>query len=51
MIEKWTILGSEMLALPGAQSREQQLQNYSKYGYALEKWLENFLNLWLHLEE
>ncbi|HEY9693026.1 MAG TPA: hypothetical protein V6D15_12515 [Oculatellaceae cyanobacterium] len=51
MIDRWTILGSDMLTLPGAQSREQQLQNYSKYGYALEKWLENFLNLWLHPEK
>ncbi len=51
MIRRWTILGSDMLTLPGAQSREQQLQNYAKYGDALEKWLENFLNLWLHPEK
>lgn len=47
MMGKWTTLGAQMLTLPGAQSREEQMQKYSRYGGESETWLEGFLCYWL----
>lgn len=47
MLEKWTTLGADMLALPGAQSRDEQMQNHALYGNTMKKWLERFITLWL----
>jgi GMP synthase (glutamine-hydrolysing) len=47
MMGKWTTLGAQMLTLPGAQSREEQMQKYSLYGGESETWLEGFLCYWL----
>ncbi|HEY9633310.1 MAG TPA: glutamine amidotransferase [Coleofasciculaceae cyanobacterium] len=47
MLEKWTTLGAEMLTLPGAQSRDEQIQKHSLYATAMENWLESFLCRWL----
>jgi GMP synthase (glutamine-hydrolysing) len=48
MMGKWTTLGAQMLTLPGAQSREEQMQKYSLYGGESETWLEGFLCYWLN---
>lgn len=47
MLERWTTEGAHMLTLPGAQSRDEQIQKHSEYALDLEKWLEDFLSLWL----
>jgi GMP synthase (glutamine-hydrolysing) len=47
MMEKWTTLGAHLLTLPGAQSREEQMQKYSRYGGESKSWLEGFLCYWL----
>lgn len=48
MMKKWTILGAEYLILPGAQSRDEQMQKQPLYDPAAEAWLEGFLDLWLN---
>lgn len=47
MMKKWTILGAEYLTLPGAQSRDEQMQKQPFYDPAAEAWLEGFLDLWI----
>ena len=49
MIERWTASekGSQMLALPGAQSRPAQLEAYRGCVAATDRWLGRFLDLWL----
>lgn len=47
MIERWTTAGAEHLTLPGAQSADEQKQNYWLYAPALENWLRGFLKTWL----
>jgi GMP synthase (glutamine-hydrolysing) len=47
MVDKWTTLGAEQLTLTGAQSRQQQLENYPLYTPAIAIWLERFLPHWL----
>lgn len=47
MLRKWTTLGAHMLALPGAQSREEQIQKQLLYGSECETWLKAFLPFWL----
>ncbi|MBW4650185.1 MAG: glutamine amidotransferase [Kastovskya adunca ATA6-11-RM4] len=50
MLKKWTVLGAEHLSNPGAQSRDEQLQNHAVYAIAMEKWLTDFLHCWLQQE-
>lgn len=47
IVKRWTTLGAEMLVLPGAQSREEQISKHALYGTAKDIWLEAFLKLWL----
>ena len=47
IVKRWTTLGAEMLVLPGAQSREEQISKHALYGVAKDRWLEGFLELWL----
>jgi GMP synthase (glutamine-hydrolysing) len=47
MLEKWTTQGADMLTLPGAQSRDEQLYKHSLYAIAREHWLKGFLCHWL----
>ncbi|HEY9845145.1 MAG TPA: hypothetical protein V6D03_03020, partial [Candidatus Caenarcaniphilales bacterium] len=47
MVDKWTSLGAEQLILPGAQSREEQMQRYILYNQASQDWLKRFLDVWL----
>jgi GMP synthase (glutamine-hydrolysing) len=46
MIERWTASegGEPMLALPGAQPREAQLEGYQQYVTASDRWLGRFLD-------
>lgn len=47
MIERWTNDAADQLTLPGAQSRQEQLQNHDRYGSAVANWLDQFLRQWL----
>ncbi len=47
MIETWTTNAAHMLTLPGAQSRDEQLQKNSLYESTYENWLKGFVHLWL----
>lgn len=47
MLDKWTTLGAEQLTLPGAQSRDEQMQRHATYKRASEDWLKGFLGRWL----
>jgi GMP synthase (glutamine-hydrolysing) len=46
MVERWTASekGEPMLTLPGAQSREVQLQGYRRYAAQSDRWLGRFLD-------
>ena len=46
MIERWTASekGAPMLALPGAQPREVQLEGFRQYAIITDRWLERFLD-------
>ncbi len=50
MMERWTIEGAQMLTLPGAKSREEQLYQHSLYANAMENWLTGFISHWLGQE-
>jgi GMP synthase (glutamine-hydrolysing) len=47
IVKRWTTLAAQMLVLPGAQSREEQISKHALYGVAKDNWLEGFLRLWL----
>ncbi len=47
IVKRWTTLAAQMLVLPGAQSREEQIHKHTLYGVAKDHWLEGFLRLWL----
>jgi GMP synthase (glutamine-hydrolysing) len=47
MIERWTNDAADQLTLPGAQSRQEQLQNHDRYAAAVASWLAQFLKQWL----
>lgn len=47
MIHTWTERGAEQLTLPGAQSRQEQLQHHQQHGEAIATWLDEFLWNWL----
>lgn len=47
IMDRWMTLGADQLTLPGAQSRDEQMQKHSLYGSATENWLQGFLHLWL----
>lgn len=47
MVDKWTTLGAEQLTLPGAQSRDEQLQRHIFNDQAVEDWLKGFVDVWL----
>jgi GMP synthase (glutamine-hydrolysing) len=51
ILERWTTSGADQLVLPGAQSRDQQIQKHARYGSAFASWLENFLTLWLEKKQ
>ena len=46
MIERWTASekGAPMLTLPGAQTREQQLESFDRHAPATDAWLGTFLD-------
>ena len=46
MVERWTASekGEPMLTLPGAQSREAQLEGYRRYAALSDRWLGRFLD-------
>lgn len=50
IVERWTRLGAEMLTLPGAQSREEQIDKHALYAIAKDNWLKSFLSLWLGID-
>lgn len=47
IVKRWTKVAADMLTLPGAQSREEQIRRHALYCTAKDVWLQNFLNLWL----
>ncbi len=47
LMQKWLTLGVEMLKYPGAQNREEQLENHTRYGNSCLNWLEEFIPFWL----
>jgi GMP synthase (glutamine-hydrolysing) len=52
MVERWSgsDRGGAMLTLPGAQPRDQQLEDYDRYAPASDRWLGRFLDGWLRLD-
>ena len=47
----WTVKAAERLKLPGAQPREQHLDNHPVYDPSLGQWTERFLERWVaHIE-
>ncbi|MDB9314807.1 hypothetical protein PN462_16965 [Spirulina sp. CS-785/01] len=47
IVDRWTTVGAEMLALPGAQPRHEQQEKYSRHQKEGEQWLSGFLENWL----
>lgn len=47
VVTRWATTGEAKLSAPGAQSREQQLQNISLHDPAIDAWLKEFLDAWL----
>ncbi|WP_309229540.1 glutamine amidotransferase [Oscillatoria sp. FACHB-1407] len=51
IMERWLENAPECLILPGAQPRDKHLQGYQLYAANLRRWLENFLQHWLEMEQ
>lgn len=47
MMDHWTTVASDRLTLPGAQSREAHFNGRKAYDPAVERWLNDFLDMWL----
>ena len=47
MVDFWTTQGAEMLSVPNAQPRAQQLEGHAQHSKNVALWLETFLNNWL----
>ncbi|NEO25345.1 MAG: hypothetical protein F6K03_00185 [Kamptonema sp. SIO4C4] len=47
IVDRWTTVGAEMLALPGAQPRHEQQEKHNQYKQVGEEWLKGFLDDWL----
>jgi GMP synthase (glutamine-hydrolysing) len=47
MIHKWTTLGHERMALPGAKPRDTHFADRAVYDYSARAWLSVFLERWL----
>lgn len=47
LIGEWTIRAADQLLLPGAQSRELHFHNHDKFGAAVDRWLDTFLQIWM----
>lgn len=50
MMDRWTAVAADQLTLPGAQPRDEQLQQHQLYSSATAKWLDRFLERWLGAE-
>jgi GMP synthase (glutamine-hydrolysing) len=46
LIDKWTTLGADQLAFPGAQSRELHFRHHKAFGALVDLWLDEFLTCW-----
>ncbi|MDY7014263.1 MAG: glutamine amidotransferase [Cyanobacteriota bacterium] len=47
IVTHWTRAGSDKLSMPGAQPREEQRRKHALYLREVNRWLSEFLNLWL----
>lgn len=47
MMDHWTTVASDRLSLPGAQSREAHFSGRKTHDAAVERWLNDFLDMWL----
>ena len=47
LLDRWIMNGAEHLTRPGAQSRDEQFHNHTRYGAAVEQWLRRFLPQWV----
>lgn len=47
MMDHWTMIASEHLILPGAQSREAHFSGRQVHDPAVARWLNDFLDMWL----
>jgi GMP synthase (glutamine-hydrolysing) len=47
MLCRWTMSGDEKLCVPGAQDRVTQIAGRFQHDYAIQAWLDRFLDLWL----
>lgn len=47
MMNRWTTLGSARFELNGAQNRKQHFHGRGLYDHATQKWLNDFLDLWI----
>lgn len=47
LMEHWTTNGHEHLGRDGAQSREEQFRNHTRYSAYVDRWLRRFLDQWL----
>ena len=47
MMCKWSVKGAERMKLPGAQNRKQHLDGRLLYDNAVQRWLDQFLDIWI----
>lgn len=47
LMAEWTTRGVDQLTLPGAHPRDRHLADHQCYGSQVERWLDEFLALWL----
>jgi GMP synthase (glutamine-hydrolysing) len=47
MMCRWTARGTERLAMPGAQPRQQHIEGWFRHDAAIESWSDAFLDRWL----
>ena len=47
MMCKWSVKGAERMKLPGAQNRKQHLDGRLLYDAPVQRWLDQFLDIWI----
>ena len=47
MVDFWTEQGADLLGVPNAQTRDEQIIGHERHSQAVGSWLETFLNNWL----
>ena len=50
MMHRWTATSAHRMVLPGAQARDAQLRGHRSHDAGVDRWIRNFLRVWLDAE-